>query len=322
MNLVIQIGILIGILLLIEGSYLLFRSIRNPEKKAVKRRLSALSFSGYKKDENIDIVRKRLLSEVPWLNRLLFNLGWVNKLNLSLEQAGIKHTAGFFILTSILLAAGGYLVGSLFILTRIILIVGAAFLGTLPFVYIPLKKRKRMQRFEEQLPDALELIARSLKAGHAFSSGMKMVTDEFDDPIGTEFAKTLNEINFGVDVTEALKNLAKRVDCPDLNFFVISVILQKETGGNLAEILENIGRLIRERFKFYGRVRALTAEGRLSAVVLIGLPFAIAFVIFLLNPEYIKILTTDPTGKIIVISALILMAIGTLTMKKMIKIEV
>ena len=148
-----------------------------------------------------------------------------------------------------------------------------------------------MQRFEEQLPDALELIARSLKAGHAFSSGMKMVTDEFDDPVGTEFAKTLNEINFGVDVTEALKNLAKRVDCPDLNFFVISVILQKETGGNLAEILENIGHLIRERFKFYGRVRTLTAEGRLSAVVLIGLPFVIAFVIFLLNPEYIKILT-------------------------------
>jgi len=149
-----------------------------------------------------------------------------------------------------------------------------------------------------------------------------MVADEMGDPIGYEFGKTLNEINLGVGVPEALKNLSKRVDCVDLNFFVISIILQRETGGNLAEILGNIAYLIRERFKLYGRVRVLAAEGKFSAIILVILPFFVAFVIYLLNPEYIKALVTDPIGHILIAIALILMVLGVFTISRMIKIKV
>ena len=179
-----------------------------------------------------------------------------------------------------------------------------------------------MQKFQRHLPDALDLLARSLKAGHALSGGLKMVADEFGDPIGTEFAKTLNEINLGVGVPEALKNLSQRVDCIDLNFFVTSILIQRETGGNLAEILENIARLIRERFKLFGRIRTLAAEGKFSAIILVVLPFLIAFVISLLNPGYIQILIVDPIGPVFIAIALVLMIFGIITMSRMIKIKV
>jgi tight adherence protein B len=149
-----------------------------------------------------------------------------------------------------------------------------------------------------------------------------MVAEEFDNPVGVEFDKTMNEINFGVDVTEALKNLSNRVDCLDLNFFIISVIIQRETGGNLAEILENIARLIRERFKLHGRIRVLAAEGKLSAIILIALPFFVAFVISILNPEYIGTLITDPIGHILIAIAIIMMTLGIFIMIRMIKIKV
>jgi tight adherence protein B len=179
-----------------------------------------------------------------------------------------------------------------------------------------------MAKFQEQLPDALDLIARALKAGHAFSGGLKMVADEFADPIGTEFEKTIDEINFGVATDMAMKNLAHRVDCPDLQFFVVSVIIQRETGGNLAQILEKIASLVRERFRLYGKVRSLAAEGKLSAIILLSLPPAMAGYFFLVQPEYIGLLFMDPFGIAMVVGASIMMVIGTYVMKKMIEIRV
>ena len=149
-----------------------------------------------------------------------------------------------------------------------------------------------------------------------------MVADEMDDPIGDEFDKTLNEINFGVGAPEALKTLASRVDCLDLKFFVIAVVIQRETGGNLAEILENIARIIRERFKLHGRIRILAAEGKLSAAILTGLPFVTAFVLLLANPDYIKILIRDPLGRALAGLVLSLMILGIFSMRKMIAIKV
>jgi tight adherence protein B len=321
MNLLTAIAVFILILGVIEAVYLAFRTTRNPEKKEVKRRLSALSFRSYENEE-IDIVRKRLLSEVPWLNRMLLSFRWTNRMYLLLEQAGIQRPLGFFILVSILLVVGTFLIGSWITPHYIIIIPVAVFLGSLPFLYIYSKKNRRMKKFENQLPDAMDLIARSLKAGQAFSSGLKMVGDEFGDPVGTEFDKTVNEINLGGGVIEALKNLLNRVDCPDLNFFVISVVIQKETGGNLAEILENISRLIRERFKLHGRIRVLSAEGKLSAIILTVLPFFIAAVLAFINPGYITTLITDPIGNIMIGLALLLIIMGYFTMRRMIKIEV
>ena len=321
MNILLGIAIFIVILLLLEIGYLVFRTAWNPEKKAIRRRINSLSFSEFENGA-IDLRRKVTYSDLPWLNRALSSLRWVERIQRLLEQSGTTYPLGFFILLSILLLIGGGLFVSLITSNYLVLFPGAAFLGVMPFLYIYLKKKKRMNKFQRQLPDALDMLARSLKAGHAFSGGLKMVADEFGDPIGPEFDKTLNEINFGVGVPEALKNLSSRVDCLDLSFFVISVVIQRETGGNLAEILENIARLIRERFKLYGRIRTLAAEGKLSAIILVVLPFLLAFVLFLINPEYIGTLIKDPIGHVFIGIGLVLMSIGIFAMSRMIKIKV
>ena len=321
MDLLTAIGIFVVTLLVIEGGYFAFRIIRNPEVKRVRKRLSTLTLAEYQ-TEDVDIIRRKLLSEIPWFNRVLMRLRWTDKINRLLEQSGTQYPLGLYILLSLVLAAVGFLGGSLLTSNYLFLIPVAAFLGMMPFFYIHSKKKRRMQKFERQLPDAMDLIARSLKAGHAFTGGLKMVADEFDDPMGTEFDKTLNEINFGVGAIEGLKTLANRVDCRDLKFFVISVILQRETGGNLAEILENIARLIRERFKLHGHIRVLSAEGKLSAIILIALPIFVVFALSIINPEYIKTLITDPLGRIMTVFAISLMVVGVFVMRRMIKIRV
>ena len=151
---------------------------------------------------------------------------------------------------------------------------------------------------------------------------MKLASEEFRDPLGPEFEETLDEINFGVSVPEALKNLAHRVDCPDLRFFVVSVILQRETGGNLAEIIEGLAQLIRERFKFRGKVRVLTAEGRLSAVVLVVIPFLLFLAISFLNPSFLTPLVSDPLGRAIIFIAIFMMIVGVFVIRRIIKVEV
>lgn len=321
MDILIVIGIFIVTVILLEGGYLVFKSIQNPEKREVLRRLRILSSREYE-NESIDILRKNLLSEVQWLNQMLLSFRWTDQVNRLLQQADAQYTLGVYVLLSFLLASAGVLIGSLITSSHMVLILFAVILGMIPFLYIYIKKKHRMEKFQRQLPDALDLIARALKAGHAFTGGLRMVADELGDPIGTEFEKTLNEINFGVGVPEALKNLPNRVDCPDLRFFIISVILQRETGGNLAEILEKISYLIRERFKLKGHIQVLAAEGKLSAVILIALPFVIAFALYVLNPGYIKTLFIDPLGKILTLFALFMMAIGIFVMKRMITIKV
>jgi tight adherence protein B len=189
-------------------------------------------------------------------------------------------------------------------------------------LYLKLLKQKRIEKFQKQLPDALDLIARALKAGHAFTGGIKLAADEFDDPLGPEFSETLDEINFGVSVADALKNLAKRIECHEIKYFVVGVILQRETGGNLAELVETLANLIRENFKFQGKVRTLSAEGRLSAIILVVLPFLIGAWIRFSSPEYMDLLITDPIGRIMLAIALIMMIIGIFVMKKMVQIKV
>jgi tight adherence protein B len=225
-------------------------------------------------------------------------------------------------LLAAVLALTGYLTGSLLTINRVIPLIIAASLVGIPFLYVIRKKKKRMDKFQKQLPEGLELIARSLRAGHAFTSGMKLAADEFDDPLGPEFTETLDEINFGVSVSDALKNLARRVDCADLRYFVVAVILQRETGGNLAEIIESIGYIIRERFKLRGKIRILAAEGKLSAIILVAIPFFVIIVLRFTSPEYINALLFEPAGRIMGAVALFMMVIGIFVMKKMINIKV
>ena len=321
MELITGIGIFILFVMIIEGTYLVFARRRRSEKKAVRKRLKTLSSGGIE-EESRDIVRKKLLSQIPWLNQLLLKFRWIDRMNLFLEQAGTERSLGFFISLSLFLAAAGLYGASRINVGGMVSILVAAVLGTTPFFYISLLRRRRMQKFQEQFPEALDLIARALRAGHAFTGGLKLVADEMRDPIGTEFEKTLNEINFGVGVPEALRNLAARVACPDLKFFVISVVIQRESGGNLAEILEKIAYLIRERFRLLGRIRVLAAQGKMSAAILIVIPFIVALGISILNPKYIRILSTDPGGRLMVVFALIFMIIGVLVMRKIIAIKV
>jgi tight adherence protein B len=323
MNLLTGIGIFLAVLLLMEGSYALFRILTHPERRRVRRRLQSLSFDGSAYEpEGLALERKNLLSQVPWFNRQLLRLRWTPHLKSLIEQSGTPRPLGFFVLLSLVLPGVGLLVGFRLIPHVLMLLPFLALLATMPYVYLCTKKKRRIRKFESQLPEGMELMARALKAGHAFSGALKMVVDEMDDPIGEEFNKTLGEINFGVNVPEALKNLSRRVDSTDLRFFVISVIIQRETGGNLAEILDNIARLIRERFKLHGRIRVLSAEGRFSAAVLIGIPFMVAFILSLVNPNYIRTLITDPVGNILVALAIFLMILGVVVMKRMIVIKV
>jgi tight adherence protein B len=239
-----------------------------------------------------------------------------------LEQADCRYPVGLFLSLSALLALAGLLIGSFTLNNMMLQVAGIAGCGLGPFLYISYKKHKRLQKFLRQLPEALDLIARALRAGHTFQIGLKMVGEEFDDPMGTEFDKTLAEINFGAGIPEALKNLAQRVDCPDLHFFVVAILVQRETGGNLAEISENIAQLIRKRFELQDRVRALAAEGKLSAIILFALPFFIALALTVMNPNYLGVLFTDPIGKGMLGVAAVIMTIGAIIIKKMIHIKV
>jgi tight adherence protein B len=298
-----------------------YKTLRNPHRKIIQRRLKTLSSNEFANDSH-DITRKRVLSRVPLLNTILLHTPGVRPLDRLLQQANVQSPLGVFILLAALLALTGYLAGSLLTINRVIPLVFAASLVGIPFLYVIRKKKKRMDKFQKQLPEGLELIARSLRAGHAFTSGMKLAADEFDDPLGPEFTETLDEINFGVSVSDALKNLARRVDCPDLRYFVVSVILQRETGGNLAEIIESIGYIIRERFKLRGKIRILSAEGKLSAIILVAIPFFVIIVLRFTSPEYINALLFEPAGRIMGVVALFMMVMGIFVMKKMINIKV
>ena len=300
-----------------------FRAFSGLKSKQMQSRLKNFSFSDYAIDAP-DILRKRMFSNLPFLNKIFYKFPGIARLDKLIQQANAGYPAGVFMLLSLLLMQLGFLIGNVILPVTVFLIpyITALVFAALPFFYLLFKKKSRLNQFEKQLPEALELIARSLRAGHAFTSGMKVAVDNFGDPLGPEFARALDEINFGVPVADALRSLAFRIDCAEVKFFVVSVILQRETGGNLAEIIDNIAHIIRERFKFNDKLKVLSAEGKISAIILTVLPFIIFFVIRVLNPSYINSLFDDPIGRKIVLAALILVAIGIYVMKRMVTIKI
>jgi tight adherence protein B len=320
--LILTVGIFIVVVLIIELITYSYRNVKNPDRARIRKQLKKISASKQKDELPVDLMRKRVLSEVPALNKILLRITMIDRLDRLRYLANARYPAGFFILLALLFAGAGFLI---FYLMKIGMTMSVAFsicLGCIPFLYLYIKKNQRMKKFQAQLPESLDLMARSLRAGHAFSTGMKLAADEFDDPLGTEFSITLDEINYGLGVSDALKNLVHRVECQDLNFFVIAVILQRETGGNLAEIMEGIAYLIRERYKLYGKVRTLAAEGKLSMYVLLALPFFIIGALLIVNPGYIKTLFTEPAGRIMCAIAAFMMLLGAIVMKRMVNIKV
>lgn len=298
-----------------------YRNIRSPDRTKILKRLRKSIYTERGQD-GADIMRQRVLSEIPFLNRLLIKTPGMLKFDNLISQANAKYPIGFFFLLALVLALLGFLIGTLVIKNQLAALGLIVMGGSFPFLYLTFLKRKRIEKFKRQLPEALDLMSRALKAGHAFTNGMRLAADEFDDPLGPEFAEALDEINFGISVPDALRNMTKRIACSEIKYFVVGVILQRETGGNLAELMGILSYLIREKFKFEGKVRTLSAEGRLSAIILIALPFFIAGWLQFSNPKYLATLFMDPIGKVMMIAAALMMIIGIFVMKKMVKIEV
>lgn len=198
----------------------------------------------------------------------------------------------------------------------------AALFGVLPLFWLLFRRRRRLKGFAKQLPDALELIARALRAGHSLASGFHLVADEMSNPIGKEFNRVFEEQNLGIPLEQALENMTQRIPNLDLRFFATAVILQRQTGGDLAEILDKIGHLIRERFKIWGQVQALTGEGRLSGIVLLALPPALFVAVYRLNPDYVMPLFTEPMGRKMLAGGIVMQLIGALVIRKIVNIKV
>ena len=310
----------LAVVLFLEGAYLAWNAYKGPEAKRIERRLRAMSAGAATHASSL--VKQRLLAEIPVLDRLLLQIPRVHQLDRLLLQSGLTlNVAGFIGLTLLAVVAGLILATVINLPAFAVLALGVA-AGVLPWVYVLGARLKRLQTIEQQLPDALDLMGRAMLAGHAFPSALKMVGDEMPEPVAGEFRIVFDEINFGISVQDALTNLATRVPSTDLRYFVISVLIQRETGGNLAELLANISALIRARLKLLGAVRVLSAEGRLSAWILTLLPFALAAVINIVNPGFLRVLWTDPTGQKMIGFALVIMILGIFWMWRVIKIRI
>lgn len=272
--------------------------------------------------EDVDIVKQRILSEMPFFNRLLLRIPVLRSLERLIVQANAAYSAGFYLLLSLLLGIIAFWGVSALLHNRLLAIVATCFCTMAPFLYLVTLKRKRLLKFQAMLPEAMDLLARALKAGHALTSAMKLVAEEFSDPISMEFDAVLGEINFGVSVGDALKNLSDRIDCPEVKYFVVAVTLQRETGGNLSELLEKLADLMRKNFEFQGKVRTLSAESRFSAVIISILPFLLALYFHIRSPEYLGFLLDHPMGKVMIGICGALMFIGIIVLNRMVIIRV
>src|SRR5205823_8758827 len=234
-------------------------------------------------------------------------------------DANIKPSALFGISVG-LAAVGGAL--SLWAVNMYVAPIGVVLFFTMPWLWLYHKRASRLKKFAGQLPDAMELVARALRAGHSLAAGMHVVAEEMPAPISKEFGRVYEEQNLGISLEDALKGMCDRVPNLDLRFFVTSVAIQRQTGGDLAEILDRIGYVIRERYRILGQVKALTAEGRLSGVVLIALPFALFVFMLHIKPDYVSMLWTHPTGIKIALFPLGMKVLGALVIRKIVNIKV
>jgi tight adherence protein B len=259
---------------------------------------------------------------LPALDRLFGGSDRGPALTRWIEQSGVKTTISAVLLTGGVCGLIVAVLGSMFVRSVWILPAGAMVGFSLPFLVLKLKRSRRMHAFEEQFPEALDLISRALKAGHAFATGLKMAADELPEPVGPEFRKTFEEQNFGLPLKEALENLTLRVPILDVRFFATAVLIQRETGGNLSEILENLAHVVRERFKILRQVRVYTAHGRLTGYVLLALPAVLCIALSFINPDHMNLLFRERMGQTLLMIALGMQTAGYFWIRQVVKIEV
>lgn len=311
--------IFIMALVIIELCLYAYRNTRTIRRARIKKRMRKYTFV---ETAAGNIVKNRQLSDIEWLNRILLSSASIKNMDRLVLQANVKYSLGVYVLTAFFLGAFSALI-TLILWDNLVIsgVVGALFM-LVPYVYLENLRIRRTQKFQRQLHEGLDLIARALRAGHSFTSSLKLASDEFEDPLGTEFGETLDEINFGVSVPDALRSLLNRVDCKELKFFVMSVIIQRQSGGNLAELIESLAHIVRERFRFEGNVRILSAEGRLSGLILILIPFFIGLFIYMTTPGFIRPLIEEPVGHIMLAISGVCIIFGALVIRQMVKIEV
>jgi tight adherence protein B len=238
-----------------------------------------------------------------------------------IRQADSNVSVSVFLLMSGTLSAGGYLLLTLLTGYRGIGLLVGALLAFGPYGYLLWKRSRRMIQFEEKFPEAIDLLARALRAGHAFTTGLGMVAEELPDPVATEFKLLYDQQNFGMPLSDALRAFAQRVPLIDSRFFATAVLTQREAGGNLSEVLDNLSRVVRERFKVKRQIRVVSGHARMTGWVLVGLPPAMAAALMALSPENTKLLVTDPLGIKMVIGAIVLQITGGLIVRKLVNIE-
>jgi tight adherence protein B len=305
--------------------FMITKYVKSSDLDRIKARLSGTSKSKKKKiakTGEASVMQQEVGTKNRLAQKIVDKYQLAPKIGIFLEQAGMRWAPARLVHTCILCFCAGFIAGWMFTSSVAIATGLAAVAAGAPVLWIYRKRKARLHRFEELFPDALEFVSRSMRAGHAFSVSLEMIHREFQEPVAGEFRRTFEEHNLGLPIEIALQKLATRVPSLDVHFFVSAVLLQKRTGGNLAEILDKLAYVIRERFKLRGRIRAVSAHGRMTAAALSAIPAAVAILMFYTNPDYVKFFFKDDTGNIMLGAALFLQLVGYLIMQKIVNIEV
>ncbi|NVD70498.1 type II secretion system F family protein [Duganella sp. BJB1802] len=311
-----------AVILLIEGAWLWWSGAHGRGARRIAKRLRLMAARGERGGERIDILKQRCYSRNPALEKLLRRVGRLAALDRLLLQAGVRWSVAQFIACVLALLAPGLLLP---VMLHVPALAGGALTAlilSMPWAMLMRTRRARLLKLEQQLPEAADFLGRALRAGHSFANVMQMVGEELPEPIAGEFKFAYEEINYGVPMNEALHNLAMRVPLTDLRYLVIAVLIQRESGGNLAEVLGNISRLIRARLRLMAQVRVMSAEGRMSAWILGLLPLCVLALMMVVNPAYVRVLWTDPAGITLTWYTLAMAVGGVLWMRKLIRIRV
>jgi len=320
--LVVGIAAFVGVAALVGGVAIMFRD--RPGSK-IEDRLDLLTGSNTPNAVKEGLLKPNSVLAEPLETRAGFFeelLGRFGNIDLLFEQADTSLTVPRLVAVSAAMAAAGAVLGLTAGIHLGLLPVLGLFMGTLPMLWLLWRRKRRLKTFASQLPDALDMLARALRSGQSLSAGFNVISSEISEPLGKEFGRVFEEQNLGISMEESLRSLGERIPNLDLKFFITAVILQRQTGGDLAEILDKIGHLIRERFQIWGQIQALTGEGRLSGIVLLALPVLLFLAVYQLNREYVMVLFTEPMGKKMLAGAIVMQILGALVIRKIINIKV
>jgi tight adherence protein B len=319
--------IFVAVTVTIVGGY--FAAAQLPgvlAERRLDRRLRDVSTDSAAADPNAPagetVLQHKLEGPLPGMDRLVSGSGAGKRLTRLIEQSGVRTTASALVLISLMVAAVAGFLTYLFVPQPFAPVAAAMFGALTPWLYLLNRRSARLKRFEEQFPEALDLLSRAIRAGHALQTALGMVADELPEPVGPEFKKTFEQQNFGLPLRDALNEMAVRIGLLDVRFFVTAVLIQRDTGGNLSEILDNLAHVVRERFKIRRQIRVHTAHGRFTGFVLLALPAALAIALSFINPEHMQTLFRERMGQLMLIGAMVLQTIGFVWIRKVIKIEV